>query len=87
MIEAVAALLKLTCDELGPDKDITAVIKPIEKRAGVEVRAEDKHHRPPSARRYEISPVILAASETEGKIVCRDLFRLPLLPDQLQLPQ
>jgi 3-hydroxyisobutyrate dehydrogenase-like beta-hydroxyacid dehydrogenase len=38
-IEAVAALLKLTCDELGPEKDVTEVIKPIEKRAGVEVRA------------------------------------------------
>jgi 3-hydroxyisobutyrate dehydrogenase-like beta-hydroxyacid dehydrogenase len=38
-IEAVAALLKLTCDELGPDKDITTVVQPIEKRAGVEVRA------------------------------------------------
>ena len=38
-IEAVAALLKLTCDEFGSDSDITEVIKPIEKRAGVEVRA------------------------------------------------
>ena len=38
-IEAVAALLKLTCEELGPDKDITTVVQPIENRAGVEVRA------------------------------------------------
>jgi 3-hydroxyisobutyrate dehydrogenase-like beta-hydroxyacid dehydrogenase len=38
-IEAVAALLKLACDELGSECDITEVIKPIEKRAGVEVRA------------------------------------------------
>src|SRR5580658_5537682 len=37
--EAVAALLKLTCDELGPDADLTTVVKPIEKRAGVEVRS------------------------------------------------
>jgi 3-hydroxyisobutyrate dehydrogenase-like beta-hydroxyacid dehydrogenase len=37
--EAVAALLKLTCDELGPESDITTVIQPIEKRAGVEVRS------------------------------------------------
>ena len=37
--EAVAALLTLTCDELGPDSDITTVIQPIEKRAGVEVRS------------------------------------------------
>src|SRR5215471_17764251 len=39
VIEAVAALLKLTCDELGPDKDITQVVQPIEARSGVEVRA------------------------------------------------
>jgi len=38
VVEAVAALLTLTCDELGPDKDITTVVQPIEKRAGVEVR-------------------------------------------------
>jgi hypothetical protein len=38
VIEAVAALLKLTCDELGPDTDITTVVQPIERRAGVEVR-------------------------------------------------
>jgi 3-hydroxyisobutyrate dehydrogenase-like beta-hydroxyacid dehydrogenase len=38
VIEAVAAILKLTCDELGPDKDITQVVQPIEARAGVEVR-------------------------------------------------
>ena len=35
----VAANLKLTCDELGPDKDITQVVQPLEARAGVEVRA------------------------------------------------
>jgi 3-hydroxyisobutyrate dehydrogenase-like beta-hydroxyacid dehydrogenase len=39
VIEAVAALLKLTCDELGPEADVTAMVQPIEKRAGVEVRA------------------------------------------------
>jgi 3-hydroxyisobutyrate dehydrogenase-like beta-hydroxyacid dehydrogenase len=39
VIEAVAALLKLTCEELGPDKDVTQIVQPIEKRAGVEVRA------------------------------------------------
>ena len=37
--EAVAALLKLTCEENGPDKDITTIVQPIERRAGVEVRA------------------------------------------------
>jgi 3-hydroxyisobutyrate dehydrogenase-like beta-hydroxyacid dehydrogenase len=36
--EAVAALLTLTCDELGPETDLTTVVMPIEKRAGVEVR-------------------------------------------------
>lgn len=38
-IEAVAALLKLTCDELGPQSDLTTVVQPIERRAGVEVGA------------------------------------------------
>jgi len=37
--QAVAALLKLTCDEFGPEKDITEIVKPVEKRAGIEVRA------------------------------------------------
>jgi 3-hydroxyisobutyrate dehydrogenase-like beta-hydroxyacid dehydrogenase len=39
VIEATAQLLTLTCDELGPMADNTAVVQPIEKRAGVEVRA------------------------------------------------
>ena len=39
VIEAVAAILKLACDELGPDKDITQIVQPLEQRAGVEVRA------------------------------------------------
>ena len=39
VIEAVAAAFKLTCDECGPDKDITQIVQPIEKRAGVEIRA------------------------------------------------
>ena len=39
VIEATAQLLALTCDELGPMADNTAVVQPIEKRAGVKVRA------------------------------------------------
>ena len=39
VIEAAAQLLALTCDELGPTADNTAVVQPIEKRAGVKVRA------------------------------------------------
>jgi 3-hydroxyisobutyrate dehydrogenase-like beta-hydroxyacid dehydrogenase len=39
VIEAVARLLQLTCEELGPEADSTAVIQPIEERAGVKVRA------------------------------------------------
>jgi len=39
VIDAVARLLKLTCDEVGPDADISAVVQPVEKRAGVKVRA------------------------------------------------
>jgi 3-hydroxyisobutyrate dehydrogenase-like beta-hydroxyacid dehydrogenase len=39
VIEAVAGLLKITCDELGPDKDLTTIVQPLERRAGIEVRA------------------------------------------------
>jgi len=42
VIDAVAGVLKQTCDELGPEADVTAVIQPIEKRAGVKVRAPKK---------------------------------------------
>jgi hypothetical protein len=38
VIDAVARLLKLTCDEVGPEADISAVVQPVEKRAGVKVR-------------------------------------------------
>ena len=38
-IEAAAALLALTCKEIGPEADNTAVVQPIENRAGVKVRA------------------------------------------------
>jgi 3-hydroxyisobutyrate dehydrogenase-like beta-hydroxyacid dehydrogenase len=41
VIEAVARLFQLTCDELGSDRDITAVVQPIEVRAGVKVRTPD----------------------------------------------
>jgi len=41
--EAVARALQLAIDEIGPDKDLTTIVQPIERRAGVEVRApEDK---------------------------------------------
>jgi hypothetical protein len=36
---AVAAALQLACDEIGADKDVTTLVQPIERRAGVEVRA------------------------------------------------
>ena len=39
VIEAVARLLQMTCDELGSDTDLSTVVRPVEKRAGVEVRA------------------------------------------------
>jgi 3-hydroxyisobutyrate dehydrogenase-like beta-hydroxyacid dehydrogenase len=39
VIEAVAQLLQLTCDEFGTAADITAVVQPIERRAGVKLRA------------------------------------------------
>jgi len=37
--EAVARALQLACEEIGPDKDVTTVVQPVERRAGVEVRA------------------------------------------------
>jgi 3-hydroxyisobutyrate dehydrogenase-like beta-hydroxyacid dehydrogenase len=36
--EAVTQLLQTACDENGPDKDLTTVVQPVERRAGVEVR-------------------------------------------------
>jgi 3-hydroxyisobutyrate dehydrogenase-like beta-hydroxyacid dehydrogenase len=39
VIETVARLFQTTCDECGADADISAVVLPIEKRAGVKVRA------------------------------------------------
>jgi 3-hydroxyisobutyrate dehydrogenase-like beta-hydroxyacid dehydrogenase len=39
VIEAVARLFQATCDEYGADADISAVVLPVEKRAGVKVRA------------------------------------------------
>jgi 3-hydroxyisobutyrate dehydrogenase-like beta-hydroxyacid dehydrogenase len=37
--ETVAQMLQIACDENGPDKDLTTVVQPVERRAGVEVRA------------------------------------------------
>ena len=37
--EAVTRLLQNACDENGPDKDLSTVVQPVERRAGVEVRA------------------------------------------------
>jgi hypothetical protein len=37
--QAVARALRLACDEIGADKDVTTVVQPIERRAGVVVRA------------------------------------------------
>jgi 3-hydroxyisobutyrate dehydrogenase-like beta-hydroxyacid dehydrogenase len=39
--EAVARALKLACEEIGADKDVTTVVQPIERRAGVEVRSRE----------------------------------------------
>src|SRR5262249_20807158 len=37
VIPAVARLLQHACDEIGPDKDLTTIVQPVERRAGVEV--------------------------------------------------
>jgi 3-hydroxyisobutyrate dehydrogenase-like beta-hydroxyacid dehydrogenase len=39
--EAVGRMLQIACDENGPDKDLTTVVQPVERRAGVEVRTPD----------------------------------------------
>ena len=36
--ETVTRMLQRACDEIGPDKDLTTVVQPVERRAGVEVR-------------------------------------------------
>src|SRR6516225_2053706 len=38
VIDAVARVFQITCDECGTDADISAVVLPVEKRAGVAVR-------------------------------------------------
>jgi 3-hydroxyisobutyrate dehydrogenase-like beta-hydroxyacid dehydrogenase len=38
VLAAVAALFQLGCDENGPDADLSTIVQPIERRAGVEVR-------------------------------------------------
>ncbi|MGA7485539.1 MAG: NAD(P)-dependent oxidoreductase [Xanthobacteraceae bacterium] len=36
--ETVTRMLQIACDENGPEKDLTTVVQPVERRAGVEVR-------------------------------------------------
>lgn len=38
VLEAVLGLFTLACDENGPDADLTTIVQPVERRAGVEVR-------------------------------------------------
>ncbi len=45
VIEAVGRLFQLACDEGGEDADLSAVVLPVEKRAGVKVRAPQKPDR------------------------------------------
>ena len=40
VIAAVARLLQQACDEIGPEADLTTIVQPVERRAGVEVRAK-----------------------------------------------
>jgi 3-hydroxyisobutyrate dehydrogenase-like beta-hydroxyacid dehydrogenase len=37
--QAVANALQIACDEIGPEQDLTTLVQPLERRAGVEVRA------------------------------------------------
>jgi 3-hydroxyisobutyrate dehydrogenase-like beta-hydroxyacid dehydrogenase len=38
--QAVEKLLRLACDEIGPDADLTTIVQPLERQTGVEVRAK-----------------------------------------------
>ena len=42
VITAVARLLQQACDEIGPEADLTTIVQPVERRAGVEVRAKSE---------------------------------------------
>src|SRR5215475_9778771 len=42
VIAAVARLLQQACDEIGPEADLTTIVQPVERRAGVEVGKQDK---------------------------------------------
>ena len=37
--QAVAAALRLACEEIGSDADLTTIVQPLERRTGIEVRA------------------------------------------------
>jgi hypothetical protein len=37
--QAVMRALQLACDEIGPEADLTTIVQPLERRAGVEVKA------------------------------------------------
>lgn len=39
--QAVAHLLSLACSEIGPEADLTTIVQPVERRAGVEVKAPE----------------------------------------------
>jgi 3-hydroxyisobutyrate dehydrogenase-like beta-hydroxyacid dehydrogenase len=39
VIQAVAGLLQIACQENGTDSDLSTIVQPVEKRAGVEVKA------------------------------------------------
>jgi 3-hydroxyisobutyrate dehydrogenase-like beta-hydroxyacid dehydrogenase len=39
--QAVADALQIACDEIGAEQDLTTLVQPLERRAGVEVRAPE----------------------------------------------
>jgi 3-hydroxyisobutyrate dehydrogenase-like beta-hydroxyacid dehydrogenase len=42
VVSAVAGLLQQACEEIGPEADLTTIVQPVERRAGVEVRAKQE---------------------------------------------
>ncbi len=43
VVSAVGRLWELACSEIGPEKDFTTIVQPVERRAGVTVRAKTEH--------------------------------------------
>ena len=66
--EAVTRLLQTACDENGPDKDLSTVVQPVERRAGVEVRT------PGNARGVPRSQEVAPRSRTDARATTEEIM-------------